>query len=294
MKDEFCYVQYVAHWAFPEYFRNPSVEDNHFQKSSPLEFYLVFHHPPPLEFHGNPLSSIVNPLEFSRFSFLRPPEISVILKRGDPENFWKSPLALNSYLSCFYSLIISEQMLDSYLGTSAVLEWRYSFSQAEMILADNIPEKALASYLALKAVIKTHINRAFDVFGYAHKIPSYALKTILFFEVEKLEESYWEQIDVEEEFFWALFKALRQNVKAKKCPHYWIETMNLFADMKDEDFRFMETKLKEINEQPVKYIASEWIEWNRYMQKNCCESCVNPGQQKRRVYGEDFGPVPCG
>ena len=185
-------------------------------------------------------------------------------------------------------------MLNSYLGTSAVLEWRYSFSQAEMLLADDIPEKARTSYLALKAVIKTHINRTFDDTGYAHKIPSYALKTILFFEVEKLEESYWtSKEEVEEEFFWVLFESLRQKVTTKKCPHYWIETLNLFADMKDEDFAFMIAKLDEIEAQPVKYIASEWLEWNRYMQKGCCASCVHPGDNKRHVYGQDFEPIPC-
>ena len=182
-------------------------------------------------------------------------------------------------------------MMESYLGASAVLEWRYSFSQAEMMLADNIPEKARASYLALKAVIKTHINRAFDVFGYAHKIPSYALKTILFFEVEKLEESYWEQNDVEEEFFWTLFRSLRQNIATQKCPHYWIETLDLFADMTDKDYSFIEAKLEKIKGQPVKYIASEWIEWNRYMRKNCCASCINPAHEEVFVVNNDVEPI---
>ena len=187
-----------------------------------------------------------------------------------------------------------EQMKNSYLGTSAVLEWRYSFSQAEMLLADNIPEKARTSYLALKAVVKTHINRVFDDKGYAHKIPSYALKTILFFEVEKIEESFWEKADAEEEFFWILFNRLQQCLEKQMCAHYWIEVLNLFADMKDEDFQFMEKKLKEVELKPVQYIASEWLEWNRYMQKHCCASCVNPGKHKRHVYGEDFEPVTCG
>ena len=108
-----------------------------------------------------------------------------------------------------------------------------------MLLADNIPEKARTSYLALKAVVKTHINRVLDDKGYAHKIPSYALKTILFFEVERIEENFWPQNNVEEEFFWALFKSLRQKIAEKKCPHYWIEALDLFADMKDEDFALL-------------------------------------------------------
>ena len=70
-------------WLFQKFFVTPPVEDNHFQKSyppgilshfspPPLEFHTIFSRTP-LEFHGNPLSSIMTPLEFSRFSFLRPP-----------------------------------------------------------------------------------------------------------------------------------------------------------------------------------------------------------------------------
>ena len=160
-----------------------------------------------------------------------------------------------------------------------------------MLLADNIPEKARTSYLALKAVVKTHINRVFDGNGYAHKIPSYALKTILFFEMEKIEESYWTREDIEEEFFWTLFNSLHQRVSEKRCPHYWIESLDLFSDMENEDFLFIEGKLKKIEEQPVKHIASEWLEWNRYMRKNCCESCIEQAHEERYVINNDVEPL---
>lgn len=192
-------------------------------------------------------------------------------------------------------------MLESYLGTSAVLEWRYSFSQAEMLLADNIPEVARTSYLALKAVVKTHINRAFDDQGCAHKIPSYALKTILFYEVEKLDKSYWavEQSESEEKmknrenFFWILFDSLCKSIQEKQCAHYWINTLDLFSDMKEDDFAFMNGKLDKIRADPVKHLASEWLEWNRYMQKQCCSSCVHLEESDRYVYGDDLEPVAC-
>ena len=99
----------ARHWAFPEIFRNP-LEDNHFQKSYPL--YLIFHHPTPLEFHtifsrtplefhGNPLSSIMTPLEFSnfkhnllefsRFSFLRPSLEFPLSSTGGSGKFLEKP-----------------------------------------------------------------------------------------------------------------------------------------------------------------------------------------------------------
>ena len=185
-------------------------------------------------------------------------------------------------------------MLQSYLGTSAVLEWRYSFSQAEMLLADNIPEKARGSYLALKAVIKTHINKVYDDKGYPHNIASYALKTILFYEVERLEESYWNQDGgIYEKFFWVLFNSLHKKVEENYCPHYWIETLNLFDEMVEEDFTFLKDRLAKIKAEPIKYMTSEWLEWNRYMRQNCCDLCFHPGQKKREVYGEDFEPLFC-
>ena len=74
---------------FQKFFVTPLLRITIFRSHTPLEFYLIFHHPlelhtifsrTPLEFHGNPLSSIMtplefsnfkhNPLEFSRFSFL--------------------------------------------------------------------------------------------------------------------------------------------------------------------------------------------------------------------------------
>ena len=113
----------------------------------------------------------------------------------------------------------------------------------------------------------------------------------MFFEVEKLEESYWEQNDVEEEFFWTLFRSLRQNIATQKCPHYWIKTLNLFADMNGKDYAFIEAKLEKIKEQPVEYIASEWIEWNRHMRKNCCTSCINPAHEEVFVVNNDVEPI---
>ena len=58
-----------------------------FSPPSHLEFHTIFSRTP-LEFHGNPLSSIMTPPPgIFQIFILRPPRISVILNRGDPENF---------------------------------------------------------------------------------------------------------------------------------------------------------------------------------------------------------------
>ena len=85
-----------------KFFVTPLVEDNHFQKSYPPPPGILSHFsPPPLEFHGNPLSSIMTPLEFSnfkhntlefsRFSFLRPPWNFLYLQQGGSGKFLEKP-----------------------------------------------------------------------------------------------------------------------------------------------------------------------------------------------------------
>ena len=179
---------------------------------------------------------------------------------------------------------LSEQRVNSYLGSSAVLEWRYSFSQAELLLADNVPEQARACYMALKATVKTHVNRKVDTSGKYHKIQSYALKTIFFYEVEKKESTYWNE-DVREEFFWILLNSLCEKIVWRSCPHYWIKSLDLFSEMEDEDFASINECVQRILREPVKYIVSEWLEWHRFVRANCCASCIEQGYEYNRVKG---------
>jgi len=186
---------------------------------------------------------------------------------------------------------ISEQKVNSYLGSSAVLEWRYSFSQAELLLADNVPEQARACYMALKATVKTHVNRKADDSGQYHKIQSYALKTIFFYEVEKKKPTYWED-EVREEFFWILLNSLCEKIAWRKCPHYWIESLDLFSILDDDDFASINESVQQIRKEPIKHIASEWLEWHRFVRENCCASCIEQGFEYNKVE-EEKNSEPC-
>ena len=81
------------------------------------------------------------------------------------------------------------------------LEFRYSFSQAEIILSDAIPDRAKTAFLAFKGTIRKVVNYICDGERKFHRIPSYVLKTILFRQTETKEESYWNNEDVLETFF---------------------------------------------------------------------------------------------
>ena len=56
-------------------------------------------------------------------------------------------------------ILIEQAEYTSYAQSSG-LEWRYSFSQAEIFLSDNIPKDARTAFLALKALNKrsTHLS----------------------------------------------------------------------------------------------------------------------------------------
>ena len=90
----------------------------------------------------------------------------------------------NKSFKSFKSITVQEECTT--FGTSPGLEWRYSFSQPEIILAANVPRAARTAYLAFKALVKRHFNKRFG------KIPSYALKCIMFRVVESMPIRFWE------------------------------------------------------------------------------------------------------
>ena len=122
------------------------------------------------------------------------------------------------------------------------LKFHYSFSQAEIILSDNIPENARITFLAFKVTIKKMVNYVSDKSKKFHEIPTYLLKTILFLQVETKENWYWEQEFVLEIFFRDLLEKLMECIEAQNCPMYWNPSINLLADMTKEDIAFIKKK----------------------------------------------------
>ena len=53
-------------------------------------------------------------------------------------------------------------------------------------------------------------------------------------------------------------------VQERHCPHYWVDSLNLFSELEEKDFAYFDMKLEKIKARPVDHIASEWLEWNRY------------------------------
>ena len=183
-------------------------------------------------------------------------------------------------------------MANSYLSQSVGLEWRFSFSQAEMILSDHIPPPARSSYLAFKAVVKDHINRKLDFFSYQyHAIPSYVLKTILFKEVETKPKTYWAGGTIIEDFLELLFAKLVDCIVAKSCSNYWLPKLNLLKDITDADKDFFLSKLGIIRMDLRSFVGDNWLECQRCIRLRCCASCYKPPKFKHAIEAQ---PDKCG
>ena len=177
------------------------------------------------------------------------------------------------------------------------LEFRYSFSQAEIILSDNIPENARLTFLAFKATIKKMVNYVSDKSKKFHEIPTYVLKTILFMQVETKENWYWEQEFVLELFFRDLLEKLMECIETRNCPMYWNPSINLLADITKEDVAFIKKSLDIVSADIVSAVADDWLELQRCVRLNCCGCCVAPRSKtnivERDIKRHSLIKIPC-
>ena len=107
------------------------------------------------------------------------------------------------------------------------------------------------------------VNYVSDKSKKFHEIPTYLLKTILFFQVEMKENWYWEQEFVLEIFFRDLLEKLMECIEARNCPMYWNPSINLLADMTKEDIAFIKKRLDIISANIVSAMADDWLELQR-------------------------------
>jgi len=169
----------------------------------------------------------------------------------------------------------AEQKVDSHLSQGSALEFRYSFSQAELLMSDELPPPARTVYIALKAMIKFHINHKPDNWGNFHEIPSYVLKTLLFRTVETKPVEFWRSSDVLEVFFLDLFQSLIQVITIQDCLMYWNPEINLLSDLDDSAFTWIRGKLETMSMGGLHhFLLDDWIEMQRCIRLNGCRSCI--------------------
>jgi hypothetical protein len=135
--------------------------------------------------------------------------------------------------------------------------WRFSFSLAEVELSKLVPKTARKCFLALKIILKDHLQPV-DCFT------SYQLKTVFLNTLEKTPVNFWVDENIEECFL-TLLKELHDALVFRRCPHYWFSSVNLFHEYNNpKQVRSTVRKLQRIAENPAPFLFGD----------GCC--CISP------------------
>ena len=127
--------------------------------------------------------------------------------------------------------------------------WRFSFSVAECELSKLVPDTAKKCFLALKIILKDHLQPVVPEIG------SYHIKTIFLNTMEKLPVGFWADENIERCFL-TLLKELHIALWTMKCPHHWFSSINLFS-IKAEKLQLLAKKVQRILQDPSPFILDD-------------------------------------
>ena len=136
------------------------------------------------------------------------------------------------------------------------LSWRFSFSVAEVELFKLVPETARKCFLAMKIILKDHLQPVVP------EISSYHIKTVFLNSLEKFPVAFWVENNIEECLL-KLLTELRDSFVSMKCSHHWFSFVNLF-DINGKMLRILARKIERIMKDPAPFIFDD----------GCC--CLSP------------------
>ena len=119
-----------------------------------------------------------------------------------------------------------------YLGQerNELLDWRWSFSLAETILASNRTKEMDVSYFVLKSIFYRYLKPI----EHNGKTPfSYLIKTVMLWQCEEHDDKWWSNESIMSCIF-ALLDRLKMSFFNKCLPHYFIRDINLFDNVAEE------------------------------------------------------------
>ena len=129
------------------------------------------------------------------------------------------------------------------------LEWRLSFSQAEAILSDNVPQNARKVYLAVKSIFKEYLKVI-----HCEGIASYHMKVCFLRFVEQSSPALWIEENIGEATC-RLLDFVYDAICRRQCPHLFISGINLFSAMNvNEDYFDLLTAFDKIRQNPLTYV----------------------------------------
>ena len=102
------------------------------------------------------------------------------------------------------------------------LDWRWSFSRAEKILAKSRTKKMSLSYFLMKSIFYKYLKR---IEHNGHALTSYLIKTVMLWQCEDNDESWWCKEKITS-CVSTLLKRLKVSFFTKYLPHYFIRDIN--------------------------------------------------------------------
>ena len=134
------------------------------------------------------------------------------------------------------------------------LDWRWSFSSAEILLAQTRTSTMKYCYFIFKSLFYKYLKFKLN----NKSLPSYVAKTCMLYVSESHSENWWGTMDdlskvancVQE-----LFKFLNKGLSSSVLPHYFIPRINLLANIPEEVLKKALKKTHLILESPETYMS---------------------------------------
>ena len=124
--------------------------------------------------------------------------------------------------------------------------WRWSFSQAEMMIVNARTKEMNLSYLLIKSIFYRYLKA---VSHNGETLTSYLIKTEMLWLCEEHDESWWSDRSI-----LSCVSVILNRLKASFCEkglaHYFIRDLNLFDNIDDELVRYGQAILESICADP--------------------------------------------
>lgn len=167
--------------------------------------------------------------------------------------------------------------------------WRFSFSLAEVELSKLVPDTARRCFLALKIILKDHLQPVLP------KLTSYHIKTIFLNTLEKVPVGFWVEDNIEECFL-TLLTELRDALQFRNCPHHWFSSVNLFESedscfcINTMNFLPLVKKVERILRDPAPFIVDDGC----CCFSPCCCPVLHPIFTRRTIdqLSTDYNEIP--
>ncbi|KAI0237358.1 hypothetical protein LSAT2_012137, partial [Lamellibrachia satsuma] len=129
------------------------------------------------------------------------------------------------------------------------VEWRHSFSVAELTLAQSLTDSQLQCYVLLNAIVMHELN-------HSNVLSSYHLKTVFFWQCEKIPASEWSKdTGLAANLLW-LLDELVYCVATHCLPHYFIPENNLFDHINLDFLSDVARTISSIRRDPLRHVLA--------------------------------------